>query len=110
MNSAWAQTGLSQREPSTFFPENVGRRNSHIFEINFPMAVRRIIVSKYVQVPEHSHPGCVHRYQNNALLFVSRDRRVRLAHKQNELAARIVCPGSPPLSSVDDVLPARPLD
>src|SRR3977135_1036971 len=83
--------------------QQVLRRDAHVLEIDFHVAVGRIIETKYRQVPQDGDPGGVARHENHRLLAVLRRARVGLAHEYEQPAARTAPAGGPPHAPVGEV-------
>ena len=76
----------------------------HVVEVNFHVAVGRVVVAEHRQMARHVYSGCVHGHQNHGLLLVGRGLWVRFTHEYENFAARIARARCPPLAGVDDVL------
>ena len=72
MNAARAQTALRDLEAASFAEQHVRNGHAHVFETDFAVAVRRVIVAEDGEQSLDLHAGRVHRNQHHRLLLVAR--------------------------------------
>ena len=90
MNPPGAEPPLRDFEPAPFAEEHVARRHADVLEHHLSMSVRRIVVAEDVQHPHDRHAGRIARDEDHRLLLVAIGiGRIRLAHEDEHLAARV---------------------
>ena len=110
MDSARPKAALGDFEAATFAEQQVRYRYANIFQFDFHMAMRRIVISKDREVANDVHAFGIGRHQDLRLLLVAIGFKVRLAHHDRHFAARIAKPRRPPFAAIDDIFIAIPLD
>ena len=106
VNASGAQAALGDFKTATLAQQDVADRHAHVLQQHFHVAVRRIVISKHGQRPQHADAGCVARHQHHRLLGVARSVRIGLAHDDENFAARRAGARAVPLASIDDVFVA----
>jgi hypothetical protein len=111
VDAAGAEPRLGDRESAAFLADEVVDRHPDVGEHHLGVAaVRAVGVAEHPQSALDLDTGRVPRHQHHALLAVRLAVRVRLAHDDEQLAARRQRPGRPPLPAVDHVVVAVALD
>ena len=91
----------------TLAEEQVRDGHAHVGEGHLAVAVRRVVVAEDREHALHAHAGRVPGHEHHGLLDVAVGvRGVRLAHEDEELAARVARAGREPLAGVVHVLVA----
>src|SRR5258705_13975077 len=70
------------------------------------MAMRRVVVAEYGEMPQDLPAGRVARNQDHRLLPVPVRGGIALPHEDEDRAARVAPARGPPLASIDDVVVA----
>src|SRR5258707_493602 len=104
MDATWSQPPLRDLKPAPFAKQDVRDWNTYIIKRDFTVSVRRVVIPKHSQHSLDFHARSVHRHQNHRLLPMRWRRRIRLAHEDSDLAARVACPRRPPLPAVNNVV------
>ena len=106
VDTARAEAALRDLEAAPFAKQHVRCGHAHVFQFDFHVPVRRIVIPKNGQMAQHRDAFRVERYQDHRLLRVALGGKIRLAHHDRDLAARIAHAGGPPFATVDDVFVA----
>ena len=106
VNASGAQAALGDFKTATLAQQDVADRHAHVLQHHFHVAVRRVVISKHGQRPQHADTGCVARHQHHRLLGVACSVGVGLAHDDENLAARRARARAVPLAAIDDVFVA----
>ena len=106
----WMRPGprrhLADLEAAALAEEHVGSGHAHVVEPDVHVAVRGVVAAEHGHRAQHLDTGGVHRHEDLGLLCVHRRVRVRLAHDDHDLAARVAGAGDVVLLAVEDVLVA----
>ena len=106
MNAPGSEPALRDFEPAAFAEQHVARRHADVLEVDFHVAVRRVVVAEHAQRPHHVDARRVGRHQDHRLLRMARRFGIGLAHHDVDPAARIARARDPPLAAVDHVIVA----
>ncbi len=105
VDAARAEAALGDFETAPFAEQDVGNGYAHVLEIDFAVAVRRMVVAEHAERAHAGDSGRLHRHQDHRLLVVPAGIvGIGLAHEDEDLAARIGRAGGPPLAAVDHVV------
>ncbi len=66
--------------------------------------MRCVVVAEDRELALHGDPRRLHRHEDHRLLAVARRAGIRLAHEDQDLAARVTGAAGPPLAAVDQVM------
>src|SRR5919197_128485 len=107
VDASGTQAALRDLEAAALAEQQVGRGHPHVLEQHLAVAVRRVVVAEHLQHADHLDARRVARHDDHRLLLVLVGiLRIRLAHEDEDLAARVADPRRPPLVAVDDVVAA----
>ncbi len=97
------ETALRDFEAPAFAQQQIFRRHTYVYEIDFCVPVRRVIVAEHRQGAQDFDAGGFHGHQNHGLLAVAARLRIGLAHENQDFAARIAGARGPPFAAVDHI-------
>src|SRR5262245_22699103 len=104
MNSSRAESSLRNLKTSSLPQQHIGHGNAHIFKGHLGMTMRCIVISKDSKHAFDRHSRSIHRNENHRLLFMRGRIEIGLTHENRNPAARVSCPGSPPLPAVNYIM------
>ena len=105
VDAAGTQPGLGQGEAGALLTQQVRGRDADVLEDDLGVPVL-VVLTHDRQIADDPHARRVRGDEDHRLLTVRLCRRVRLAHDDEDPAARVQRTGGPPLAAVDDVLVA----
>src|SRR5262249_49791555 len=106
-----AEPPLRDLEAAAVPEEQVRGRYPDVLEEDLAVPVGCVVVAVDAEHAQDADPSRVAGHENHRLLLVAVGvPGVRLAHEDDDLAARIPDPRGPPLAAVDDVLAPVPDD
>ena len=106
MDAARSEAALRDFESAAFAEDHVLERHLHVFEQDFAVAVRRVVITEHGQHAQDLHARRVHGHEDLRLLAIFVRVGIGLAHHDHDLAARIADARRPPFAAVDDVVVA----
>ncbi len=92
MNASRSQAALCDFKAAPFAKNDVFSGHAHIFELNFRMAMGRVVITEHRQITFDLHAGVMWFHQNLRLLGVAAALGAGLAHHDEHLAARVERP------------------
>ena len=110
MDAAWSKAPLRDLEAATFAKQHVRRRNAHIFQFDFHMAMRRVIISEHRQMAQNVHARRIKFHQDHGLLRMALGFEIGLAHDNRDFTARVACTRRPPLDAIQHIFVAFTAD
>src|SRR5690606_32849524 len=72
VDTARAKPSLRDLEAAAFAEQDMIRRNAYVLELDFGMAMRRIVIAKDAEGALHIDAGRIHRHDDHRLLVVER--------------------------------------
>ncbi len=110
MDAARAQAPLRNLKAATLAQDHVLDRDFHVLELDFAMAVRRVVIAEHRQHAQDLDARRIGIDEDLRLGAVAAAFGIGLAHHDHDLAARVADARRPPLAAVDDIVIALALD
>mmetsp|Transcript_35474 Transcript_35474/g.89154 ORF Transcript_35474/g.89154 Transcript_35474/m.89154 type:complete len:285 (+) Transcript_35474:590-1444(+) len=107
VDTARPESALRNFKAAAFAEEKIACRHAHVHELDFCVAVRRIVVAKHGEGTLDVDAGCVHGDEDHGVLLVLRPLvRGRAPHEYTQTATLVHSTAGPPLQPIYHVMVA----
>ena len=93
VDAAWSKAPLRDFEPAPLAQQHIRCRNTDVFQFDFHMAVRRVVIAEDGQMAQNLHAGRIQFHQHHRLLRMALGFEIGLAHDNRDFAARVAGTG-----------------
>ena len=70
VDAAGPEPALRDLEAAALAEQHVGNRHAHVLELDFGVAVRRIVIAEHRERAQHLHARRIHRHDDHALALI----------------------------------------